>query len=117
MQCDSDLAGRLVTRGVGPLHPGEIDAALAAGRASAEALVARGLIHAAALHLHGQTLATTRPPCIHHLRHAEERRHAARLEARPDDGACFEMAGSAGFLSMTPSGNVPEPSITGREAA
>jgi len=55
LQPDSDLGDRPVTRGVGPLHPAEIDAALEAGAAVAEDLVARGLIRAAALHLAGET--------------------------------------------------------------
>jgi len=52
---DSDLGDRPVTRDVGLLHPAEIDAALEAGAAVAEDLVARGLIRAAALHLAGET--------------------------------------------------------------
>ncbi|MGK9166370.1 UPF0280 family protein [Inquilinus limosus] len=55
LQPDSDLGDRPVTRGVGPLAPAEIDAALSAGAARAEALIARGLIRAAALHLAGET--------------------------------------------------------------
>ncbi len=55
LQPDSDLGDRPVTRGVGPLHPAEIDAALAAGAALADTLIARGLIRAAALHLAGET--------------------------------------------------------------
>jgi len=55
LQPDSDLGDRPVTRGVGPLAPDEIDAALAAGAATAETLIARGLIRAAALHLAGET--------------------------------------------------------------
>ncbi|WP_343716776.1 UPF0280 family protein [Inquilinus sp.] len=55
LQPDSDLGDRPVTRGVGPLAPDEIDAALAAGAGTAETLIARGLIRAAALHLSGET--------------------------------------------------------------
>lgn len=55
LQPDSDLGDRPVTRGVGPLHPAEIDAALEAGAAMADTLIARGLIRAAALHLAGET--------------------------------------------------------------
>ncbi|MGL4959683.1 MAG: UPF0280 family protein [Inquilinus sp.] len=55
LQPDSDLGDRPVTRGVGPLHPAEIDAALRAGAAMADTLIARGLIRAAALHLAGET--------------------------------------------------------------
>jgi ApbE superfamily uncharacterized protein (UPF0280 family) len=55
LQPDSDLGDRPVTRGVGPMAPAEIDAALAAGAAMAETLIARGLIRAAALHLAGET--------------------------------------------------------------
>jgi len=52
---DSDLGSRLVTIGVGPLTPGEIDTALARGASVAEALVAAGRIAGAALHLAGVT--------------------------------------------------------------
>jgi ApbE superfamily uncharacterized protein (UPF0280 family) len=55
LQPDSDLGDRPVTRGVGPLHPAEIDAALEAGAAMADTLIARGLIRAAALHLADET--------------------------------------------------------------
>jgi ApbE superfamily uncharacterized protein (UPF0280 family) len=55
LQPDSDLGQRLVTRAVGALTADEIAAALAAGVAVAEGLVARGLIAAAALHLAGAT--------------------------------------------------------------
>jgi ApbE superfamily uncharacterized protein (UPF0280 family) len=53
LQADSDLGAIPVTTAVGPLTPGEIDAALAAGAARAEALRAEGLIAAAALFLDG----------------------------------------------------------------
>jgi hypothetical protein len=55
VQPDSDLGDRLVTRGVGALTAGEIEAALAAGVAVADDLVRRGLIAGAALHLAGET--------------------------------------------------------------
>ncbi len=55
IQPDNDLGDRPVTRAVGHLDPDEIDAALAAGTACAERLVAGGLILGAALHLQGVT--------------------------------------------------------------
>lgn len=55
IQPDNDLGARLVTRGVGPLQPNEIAAALAAGVAFAARLLAAGHIIAAALHLMGET--------------------------------------------------------------
>jgi ApbE superfamily uncharacterized protein (UPF0280 family) len=51
---ESDLGDRLVTVGVAPLTPAEIARALAAGRAEARAMLARRLIHGAALWLGGQ---------------------------------------------------------------
>lgn len=54
---DSDLGGRLVTAAVGFLAPGEVAAALRAGRGVAEAMHAAGLIHDAALTLCGETFA------------------------------------------------------------
>lgn len=56
LQPDSDLGGRFVTREVGPLSLPEIDAALAAGMALAQAFEKSGRIRAAALHLAGRTL-------------------------------------------------------------
>ncbi|HYI82980.1 MAG TPA: UPF0280 family protein [Acetobacteraceae bacterium] len=53
---DSDLGDRPVTTAVGPLEPDEVAAALAAGRACAEAMRRRGLIHDAALMLCGRTI-------------------------------------------------------------
>lgn len=50
---DSDLGDLPVTQGVGELTPTEIDEALAAGARTADSLLQRGLIHAAALCLHG----------------------------------------------------------------
>lgn len=52
---DNDLGERLVTRAVGPLSPSDIDRAIASGLATAETLRSRGLIHAAAIHLQGET--------------------------------------------------------------
>ncbi len=57
---DSDLGGRLVTVGVGALAPEEVARALAAGRAAAEAMLARGRIHGAALWL-GSKVETVGP--------------------------------------------------------
>ncbi|HEX8168128.1 MAG TPA: UPF0280 family protein [Beijerinckiaceae bacterium] len=58
---DSDLGHRLVTSAVGPLSPEEIEAALRKGQATAEALMARGLIRGAALMLRGRTLLAAEP--------------------------------------------------------
>ena len=55
LQPDSDLGERLVTRAVGPLADQDITMALRAGEARARALIDRGLIRAAALHLAGVT--------------------------------------------------------------
>jgi uncharacterized protein len=52
---DNDLGARLVTRDVGPLKKNEVIFALDAGVAVANSLLSRGLIRAAALHLHGET--------------------------------------------------------------
>ena len=52
---DTDLGERLVTQRVGELSPAEISAALDAGVVAARALLARGLIRSAALHLRGDT--------------------------------------------------------------
>ena len=52
---DNDLGPRLVTRAVGELSADEKGAALDAGVAVAERLLASGLIHATALHLQGVT--------------------------------------------------------------
>lgn len=54
LQCDSDLGARLVTVDVDVLSDRDRDAALAAGAAYAEGLLARGLIHGAALVLQGE---------------------------------------------------------------
>ncbi|MDB5591745.1 UPF0280 family protein [Enterovirga sp.] len=56
LQHDTDLGTRPVVRGVGPLAPGEIEHALCRGVAVARALIGRGLIAAAALHLQGRTV-------------------------------------------------------------
>lgn len=56
VQPDSDLGTRLVTRDVGELSRGEIEAALEAGAASARKLLAAGLIDGAALRLHGEMI-------------------------------------------------------------
>jgi uncharacterized protein len=55
LQPDSDLGDRPVTCAVGPLTAAERAQALSAGSAEAERLRAAGLIHAAALHLAGDT--------------------------------------------------------------
>jgi ApbE superfamily uncharacterized protein (UPF0280 family) len=55
IQPDSDLRELMVTRNVGPLHDHEIATALSRGEIYAQGLIARGLIHAAALHLQGVT--------------------------------------------------------------
>jgi ApbE superfamily uncharacterized protein (UPF0280 family) len=55
VQPDSDLGERLVTRAVGPLSGAEITTALASGARCGAALIERGLIHAASLHLDGVT--------------------------------------------------------------
>ena len=49
LEPDSDLGDLLVTTGVGPLPPEAVAAALAAGEAMAETLLAQGLVHAALL--------------------------------------------------------------------
>ena len=56
LQLDSDLGARLVTRGVGELSAGEIEAALESGAACARKLLAAGLIDGAALRLHGEMI-------------------------------------------------------------
>jgi ApbE superfamily uncharacterized protein (UPF0280 family) len=57
LQPDSDLGARLVTRGVGELSTGEIEAALKSGAACARKLLTAGLIDGAALRLHGEIIA------------------------------------------------------------
>jgi hypothetical protein len=56
LQPDSDLGARLVTRDVGELTEGEIEAALDAGDRRGRALLAAGLIEGAALRLAGETV-------------------------------------------------------------
>ncbi|OYX14654.1 MAG: hypothetical protein B7Z15_03235 [Rhizobiales bacterium 32-66-8] len=58
LQPDTDLGARLVTRAVAPLTPEACAAALAQGLSCATALVRKGLIQAAALHLQGHSRAT-----------------------------------------------------------
>jgi hypothetical protein len=53
MQADTDLGELPVTTGVGPLAAAEVDRALDAGVARAEAMLARGLIVGVALFLAG----------------------------------------------------------------
>ena len=52
---DTDLGARLVTTGVGPLSAGEVAQALRSGIAVAEGCRHKGLIHAAALFLDGES--------------------------------------------------------------
>ena len=59
IQPDSDLRGMMVTRDVGPLTQNEIATALSRGEAYAQDLLARGLVHAAALHLRSATRLVT----------------------------------------------------------
>jgi uncharacterized protein len=56
LQPDSDLGARRVTRDVGPLTEAEVEAALEAGAACAQKLLAAGLIEGAALRLLSETL-------------------------------------------------------------
>lgn len=67
LQPDSDLGARLVTVHVEPLIRRDIAEALDRGTACAEALRRRGLIHAASLHLQGETATVGLPafPTIH----------------------------------------------------
>lgn len=68
---DSDLGELLVTQAVGELSREEVERALQAGVVMAEALSAQGLIHAAALHLQGETrIAGTAPELDSALRQA-----------------------------------------------
>lgn len=55
LQPDSDLGSLLVTRSVGPLSLAEVDNALMQGVRYAENVMEAGRIHAAALHLAGET--------------------------------------------------------------
>jgi uncharacterized protein len=56
LQPDSDLGARLVTRDLGPLTEGEVEAALGRGASQAQQLFAAGLIEGAALRLLGETV-------------------------------------------------------------
>jgi uncharacterized protein len=62
LQPDSDLGARLVTRGVGKLSAGGIEAALESGAACARKLLAAGLIDGAALRLHGEMITVAARP-------------------------------------------------------
>ena len=53
---DNDLGPRLVTQAVGHLTTNEISAALEAGTIVTHSLIARHLVHSAALHLSGKTV-------------------------------------------------------------
>lgn len=66
LQPDSDLGEHLVTRDVASLASFEVDAALDAGLAMAERLMARGLIHGAALRLQGATRMAGLGPALGH---------------------------------------------------
>ena len=73
LQPDSDLGGRLVTRGVGRLSGDEIAAALGAGAACARGLLAARLIDGAALRLCGETaLVASRPSRVREPRGIHE---------------------------------------------
>jgi ApbE superfamily uncharacterized protein (UPF0280 family) len=62
---DSDLGTRLVTQGVALLSQEDVDLALAYGVSTAESLVHRGLIFAAALHLQAETRTVGILPQMH----------------------------------------------------
>jgi ApbE superfamily uncharacterized protein (UPF0280 family) len=64
LQPDSDLGDRLVTRQVVALGEADRRAALAAGAACAEGLIARGLILGAAVHLQGETAVAGSHPSL-----------------------------------------------------
>lgn len=61
VQADSDLGGRLVTRGVGTLAPAEAREALEAGARVAMRLIRLGLIEAAVLHCQSHTQTCGKP--------------------------------------------------------
>ena len=61
---DSDLDDRLVTQGVGELSAEEISKALDAGVCAANALLTRGLVRSAALHLCGYTRIVDTTPAM-----------------------------------------------------
>jgi uncharacterized protein len=78
IQPDSDLGERLVVRDVALLAADDVAAALAAGAAVAESLLARGLIAGAALRLQGETTmvgVATGPSIAHSSFAAREPRH------------------------------------------
>jgi ApbE superfamily uncharacterized protein (UPF0280 family) len=80
LQPDSDLGGRLVTRGVGRLSGDEIAAALGTGAACARALLAAGLIDGAALRLCGETaLVASRPSRVREPRGIHQDRMESAL--------------------------------------
>jgi ApbE superfamily uncharacterized protein (UPF0280 family) len=80
LQPDSDLGGRLVTRGVGRLSGDAIAAALEAGAACARALLAAGLIDGAALRLCGETvLVASRPSRVREPRAIHQDRMESAL--------------------------------------
>jgi ApbE superfamily uncharacterized protein (UPF0280 family) len=56
IKADSDLGSIPVTRHLGPLRPSEVMVALQRGAGQARRLLTQKLIHAAALHLSGETL-------------------------------------------------------------
>lgn len=68
VQPDSDLGARPVTRGVGPLRPDEISAALASGLACAAALLKDRHVTACAIHLAGETRTLGTVPLEHDWR-------------------------------------------------
>ena len=61
---DSDLGDLPVTQSVGELTPDEIDGALTSGLCMAESLRESSLIHAAALHLQGETRLVSGTPIL-----------------------------------------------------
>ena len=79
LQPDSDLGARLVTRGVGELSAGEIEAALESGAACAQKLLAAGLIDGAALRLHGETITVAARPI--EMSNAQARLHGGAMES------------------------------------
>ncbi|MEW6124000.1 MAG: UPF0280 family protein [Pseudomonadota bacterium] len=92
LQPDSDLGARLVTRAVPLLSAAERARALDTGLACAHDLVRRGLIHAAALHLQGETAGTgaglsatfpaARHAALHHVpQHGQPQHQQGRTHA------------------------------------
>jgi ApbE superfamily uncharacterized protein (UPF0280 family) len=78
---DNDLGERLVTQDVGELSAREIAHALDAGVAVAELLRAEGLIHAAALHLRGETRIVSAAAILEHLFADSERPSRSLIHA------------------------------------